>query len=141
MRSIQKVVIQRAEGRTDHYTMKKVTYEGDTAEAKGNKWLHEIAKTAPKSGYDKTDVWVTLSNSEEYEFRFDVHHTSLPDNDTNIRKHMRDWLRFICRPEEFAHIARDPERLKYIQSQTTPEQKAYAESVLALIDADNPVAA
>lgn len=84
MRSIQKVVIERAEGLTSHYTMVKVTYSGDNAEEWGNQWLREIAQTAPEhGGYDKTDVWVTLSNGQEYEFRFDVMHISLPDNDTD----------------------------------------------------------
>jgi hypothetical protein len=79
LRSIQKVVIERAEGLTSHYTMVKVTYSGDNAEEWGNQWLREIAQTAPEhGGYDKTDVWVTLSNGQEYEFRFDVMHFPCP---------------------------------------------------------------
>lgn len=137
MQSIQKVVIQRAEGMTDHYTMKRVTYTGDTAETQGNHWLYQIAETAPsEGGYDKTDVWVTLSNGDEYAFRFDVQHTSLPDNDTNIRQHMRSWFLFLARPEELPHIARDPKRLKRARAMSTPEQKAHAEALLALLDAD-----
>src|ERR1700751_2071057 len=101
MRSIQRVVIQRAEGLTNHYTMKKVTYTGDSAEEQGNKWLREIAQTVPKNGgFGKTDVRVTLSNGHMYEFRFNVKHTSVPDNDTDIRKHMRAWFLYNCRPDE-----------------------------------------
>jgi hypothetical protein len=120
--------------------MQKVTYSGDTAEAKGNAWLHEISKTAPRrGGYDRTDVWVTLSNGQEYEFCFDVHFVSLPNNDTNIRRHMRNWFLCLCRPEELPHIAAKPKRLNYAAT-VNAEQKAMAESALALLDAD-PVAA
>lgn len=137
MRSIQKVVIERAEGMTGHRTMKKVTFQGDAAEAEGNQWLREIAATAPKDGsYDKTDVWVTVSSGQEYQFRFDVRHTSMPDNDTDIRQHMRDFLLIHCRPEALPHIARDRRRLEYFQSQIEPEIKAEAERVLGLLDAD-----
>lgn len=137
MRSIQKVVIERAEGPVSHYTMRKVTFTGDTAEEQGNQWLREIAHTAPaKGGYDKTDVSVTLSNGETYDYRFDVQHSSLPDNDTDIRQHIRSWLLYNCRPEELPHIAKDKRRLEYAQSQITPEIKSAAEYVLALLDAD-----
>jgi hypothetical protein len=137
MRSIQRVVIQRAEGLTNHYTMKKVTFTGDSAEEQGNQWLCEIVQTVPKNGgYGKTDVRVTLSTGHEYEFRFDVKHISLPDNDTDIRQHMREWFLYNCRPEELPHIAADPRLLRYAQSQIEPEIKSIAESVLALLDAD-----
>lgn len=138
MRSIQKVTIERAEGLSDHYTMKPVTYTGDSAEEQGNQWLREIAQTAPATGgYDKTDVWVTLSNGEELEFRFDVQHTSLPDNDTNLRQHMRAWFLFNSDPAKLPHIARDPRRLKYALANLTPDGKAWSEAQLALLDADN----
>jgi hypothetical protein len=137
MRSIQKVVIERAEGLTGHYTMKKLEFTGDTAETESNCWLHEIAKTAPKTGgYDKTDVSVTLSNGQEYSFRFDVMHTSLSDNDTSIRQHMRRWFLFIARPEALPHIASNPRRLHRVQTMFSPEQKEAAASALDLIDAD-----
>lgn len=142
MKSIQKVVIQRAEGPTGHYTMRKASFEGDRAEDNANLFLRHIAVTAPKDGgYDKTDVWVTLSDGSELQFRFDVQHTSLPDNDTNIRQHMRSWFLYLCRPEELPHIARDPRRLEHARLNTTPGQKAAAEAALALLDADNQQAA
>jgi hypothetical protein len=73
----------------------------------------------------------------EYEFRFDVKHISLPDDDTDIRQHMREWFLYNCRPEELPHIAAaDPRLLRYAQSQIEPEIKSIAESVLALLDAD-----
>lgn len=137
MKSIQKVVIERAEGITGHYTMQPRTFEGETAEEQGNAWLREIAKTAPKTGgYDKTDVVITLSNGQDYSFRFDVQHTSLPDNDTNLRDHMRTWFLFNCRPEEIPHIAKEPRRLKRAQEMTSPEEKAEAAQLVALLDAD-----
>ena len=137
MRSIQKVVIERAEGLTGDYTMKKVEFTGDTAEIETNCWLHEIAKTAPKAGgYDKTDVSVTLSNGQEHSFRFDMMHTSLSDNYTNIRQHLRRWFLFIARPETLPYIASNPRRLQRVQTMFIPEQKAAAASALDLIDAD-----
>jgi hypothetical protein len=136
-RSIQKVVIERAEGLTGHPTMKKVTFAGDTAEEQGNQWLRLIAETAPKEGgYDKTDVWVTLSNGQEFKYRFDVQHTSLPDNDTDIRQHVRTGLIYNCRPEEIPHIAAKPEWLEHARRSMTPENKAAAEWLVALLDAD-----
>jgi hypothetical protein len=119
--------------------MRPKTFEGDNAEERGNAWLRDIARTAPaKGGYDKTDVSVTFSNGEEVEFRFDVQHTSLPDNDTNIRQHVRSWFLYLARPEELPHIARDPRRLKYAREHTTPGQKAAGAALLALLDADPP---
>jgi hypothetical protein len=135
MNSIQKVVIHRAEGPVADATMREATFAGDSAEAEGNAWLQRIARTAPaKGGYDKTDVPITLSDGQEIEFRFDVQHTSVPDNDTNIRQHMRSWFLYLCRPEELLHIARDPRRLEYARNHSTPEQKALAASLLALLD-------
>jgi hypothetical protein len=137
MRSIQRVIIERAEGIIGHHAMKRVTFTGDRSEDQGNEWLREIAKTAPKEGgYDKTDVWVMLSTGDDFAFRFDVMHSSLPNNDTNIRQHMRSWFLYNSRPEEIPHIARDPRRLKYAQAQIEPQQKAFAEAVLALLNAD-----
>jgi hypothetical protein len=137
MRSIQKVVIQRAEGPSNDPIMRKATFKGDTAEEQGNDWLRQIARTAPKGdGYDKTDVWVTFSSGQEYQFRFDVQDTSLPDSDTDIRQHMRSRFLYLSRPEELRHIAADPHRLEYAQRNTAPEQKALAESMLALLDTD-----
>lgn len=137
MRSIQTVVIERAEGINDHYTMARRTFTGDSAESQGNHWLQEIAQTAPQTGgYDKTDVWVTFSNGEEFELRFDVQHTTVPDNDTNIRQHLRSWLLYNSRPEELPHIASNPRRLNYAKIHITPESKAYCENMLALLDAD-----
>lgn len=137
MASIQRVKIHRAEGLTTDPTMKPVQFEGDAAEQQGNEWLRRIAQTAPaEGGYDKTDVWVTLSNGQEYSFRFDVQHTSVPDNDTDIRSHIRTWFLYNCRPEEIPHIARDPRRLRWAQESTTPEEKQAAALLVALLDAD-----
>lgn len=136
-RSIQKVVIHRAEGPVTDPTMREVTYEGNTAEQRGNAWLRDIARTAPATGgYDKTDVTITFSNGQETQFRFDVQHTSLPDNDTSIRSHVRNFFLYHCRPEELPYIARDPRRLEYARRHTSPETKAAATELVALLDAD-----
>jgi hypothetical protein len=137
MKSIQKVAIERAEGPSDHFTMKKVTFEGDSAEETANKWLLAISVTAPKTGgYDKTDVWVTLSNGQEFEFRFDVKHISQADSDTDIRAHVRCWFLYCCRPEEIPYIASDLRRLEFARKATTPEEKEKAAKLIELLDAD-----
>lgn len=137
MRSIQKVIIQRAEGLIGHPTMRRETFTGDLSEGEGNRWLRWIAETAPATGgYDKTDVWVTLSNGQEYQFRFDVQHTSLPDNDTDIRQHVKQWFTYIATPEQIPYIAADPRRLAYARKEFTDEERESAASLLALMACD-----
>lgn len=113
------VSIQRAEGPlvadfTDH------VFEGPDAEAQGNAYLRQIAVTAPMNGgYDKTDVKICFSNGQEWTARFDVKHLSCDDNDTDLRKHVRDFL--------FYHV--NPDRIPWIMAEPEPQRSRYIESI------------
>ena len=129
MNSITKVTVQRAEGpNTSDFSLH--TFEGETAEAAANSFLREIAQTAPKTGgYDKCDLTVTLVSGDTIGLRHDVKHTSLPDNDTDVRQHLRDFLFYHLNPEQIPHVARMPKarreqavaQLKRMHAEDVPE--------------------
>jgi hypothetical protein len=100
---IIKIVVDRAEGpsalcfKTEHATI-----------AEANKRLRDISMTAPRSGgYDKTDVTVffdgtDINGDDGWNFRFDVKYITQPDNDTDIIKHVQDWINFLMQRTEHA---------------------------------------
>ncbi len=102
--AITRVAIRRAEGPIalcDGWHL----FEGVNAEERGNTYLREISQTAPKeSGYDKTDVKLTFANGQEWNARFDIKHSSQPDNDTNLRQHVSDFLYFHLNPGKIQWI-------------------------------------
>ena len=54
-----------------------------------------IAPHAPKGGgYDKVDVVITFADESEYSGRLDVQHTTDPDNDSDVAKHVYDFVSF-----------------------------------------------
>lgn len=128
------VFIHRAEGPVKDFTMRPVTYEGDTAEEQGNDWLRKIARTAPRDGsYDKTDVVIRLADGQELSGRFDIQHWTTGRNDTNLRDHFRDTLMFNCMPERFAHIAADPRKLAAARASVSHTVRRESRRILALL--------
>jgi hypothetical protein len=136
---IVQVEIQRAEG-PNTADFSKHIYKGEFAEIFGNNYLHLIAKTAPKGGgYDKTDVKITFENGRVWEARFEVKHLLEPDNDTDLRKHVRDFLFFHLNPEQIPWIQAldEPQRTSHIHSirgMWTQEERAEAATFLAQIE-------
>ena len=145
--AITRVAVRRAEGPIalcDGWHL----FECADAEEHGNTYLWEISQTAPKDGgYDKTDVKLTFANGQEWNARFDVKHPSQPDNDTNLRQHVSDFLYFHLNPDKIQWIRdlaashSEYERRKAaghiesIRKMFTDDAPAFAE-LLALIDPD-----
>lgn len=135
-----KVEIRRAEGPHELCDKTFRVFEGDEAEAQGNAYLREISQTAPKGGgYDKTDVRILFANGQKWQARFDVKHFSEPDNDTNLRRHVRDFLFFHLFPEQIPWVQTldEPQRSQCIHSIRglwTQEERAEAAGLLEQLD-------
>ena len=117
------------------------TFKGANAEEDGNAYLRYIAQTAPQGGgYDKTDVEITFENGREWEARFDVKYTGEPDNDTDLRQHVRDFLYFHLNPQDIPWVRelRDPrereERVASIKACWNQETRDEAQTLLNLIE-------
>jgi hypothetical protein len=138
--AMTKVEIRRAEGPRDLCDKAFRGFEGKDAEARGNAYLREVSQTAPKGGsYDKTDVRITFANGRVWEARFDVNHFSEPDNDTDLRKHVRDFLFFHLFPEQIPSIQAlaEPQRSNHINAirgMWTQEERADAAGLLEQIE-------
>lgn len=138
--AIAKVEIRRPEG--PHHLCDRTfrVFEGEDAEARGNAYLREISQTAPKGGaYDKTDVRILFANGQKWDARFDVKHASEPDNDTDLRKHVRDFLFFHLFPEQIPWIQAlaEPQRSNHIHSirgMWSEEERADAAGLLEQIE-------
>ena len=99
------VKIRRAEGEIGKADFNWRKFIGPNAEDAGNAYLREISATAPKGGcYDKTDVVISFADGTEWEARFDVKHFTEPDNDTDLRQHVRDFLFFQLHPEKIQWV-------------------------------------
>lgn len=138
--AITEVRIRRAEGPHELCDREFRVFIGRTAEDDGNAYLREIARTAPKDGsYDKTDVKLLFENGQEWDARFDIKHPSQPDNDTDLRKHVYDFLFFHLNPEQIPWIRALDEReqsqhIHSIRGMWTQEERADAATFLAQIN-------
>jgi len=138
--AITKVEIRRAEG--PHHLCDQTfrVFEGQEAEAQGNAYLREISQTAPRGGgYHKADARTTFANGQVWESRFDVKHFSEPDNDLDVRQHIRDFLFFHLFPEQIPWIQSldEPQRTNHINSirgMWSQEERAGAAGLLEQIE-------
>jgi hypothetical protein len=133
------VEIQRAEG-PNTADFSKHVYTGEFAEVYGNNYLRLIAWTAPKGGgYHKTDVKITFENGQEWAARFDIKHLFEPDNDTDLRKHVHDFLFYRLNPDQIEWIRNEPEpqrseHIRNIKAYWAERDRVEAATLLAQIE-------
>lgn len=88
---VKSIWLKRAEGPTP--LPQPVTV---SSYAEATKVLQDWARTAPKAGqgYDKTDFKVVFNDSETYEGTLDLKGADVADNDTDVAKHIFDYMYF-----------------------------------------------
>lgn len=109
----KKVTIERVEGPI--CLCQTAVFDGDECLTLANDWLHYQEETYPKDGcYDKHDFTIVFQDGEEYEGRLDCKHSSCPDPDLDVARHVREFVEFHAgmrcpphmTPEEYEKLLR-----------------------------------
>lgn len=90
---VKSVVLTRLEGPSE-LCNKPVTFSSFIG---ANVWLLGQASTFPKAGgYDKVRFVVTFEDGETYTGRLDCKYFGDPNNDLDVRVHVREFLEFYA---------------------------------------------
>lgn len=76
-------------------------------------YARALSHYGPPIGYHKTDFVVTFADGNKYAGTLDIEHSSKPNNDLNVAKHVREFATFYSgrlsqhprmTPEEYQKI-------------------------------------
>ena len=89
---VKSIMIMRAEGPSKLCGVKH--YFNSWREANRFLWEYNSSYPGMNEGYDKHDFTVIFDDGLEWSGRLDVKQSSVPDNDQDIRMHIRDFAEF-----------------------------------------------
>ena len=116
---VKSIWLKRAEG---HTPLPQPVTVSSYAEA--TKVLQDWARTAPEAGqgYDKTDFKVTFEDGETYDGTLDLKGIDVPNNDTDVAKHIFDFMYFYTGKANPSHMKPQAYR-DYIATQGEDSKK------------------